>query len=229
MSINLQKELEAYKDQVCWYVRFNSGMLKNSLIAFENKDMTIAIDILRQKEYIVSQYEILHERGILLIALYQPVASDLRTIACCLGMITSAERAGRYGKDIAELITGEGLLDNNTHVPDVVGKLIKTGNETVSMINLVCNCFTSGDTSLLLTLSESENLIDYSYLEIYKSCIKAMKTDTSVIESFCAYLLINRYIERCGDHACRMGELVFYMQTGKKVNIDDIEGICNNL
>ncbi len=45
----------------------------------------------------------LEEEALQLIALYQPMASDMRTIACCLKMIADLNRIGRYGKDIAKV------------------------------------------------------------------------------------------------------------------------------
>ncbi|MDU9376684.1 Phosphate-specific transport system accessory protein PhoU [Methanocorpusculaceae archaeon Sp1] len=212
-------ELGSYKDQVNWYGRFALGMLKNSLMAFETIDREVAADVVRQKEYIASQYDLLNERGVLLIALNQPMAADLRLIACSLDMITSSERVGRYGKDVGELLV---QFENRDHVARLASQLSKMGTITVSMLDVVYNSFATGDTESLSALSAMEEEVDQMYDVIYADCVAAMEADVSVVPQCSAYHMINRYLERCADHACRMGEKVYYMQTGKRVAIDHV-------
>ncbi len=104
MNTYFHVELDSYKSEVTWYGRFALTMLKNSLLAYESADLMIAADIIRQKEYVNNQYEMLNERGLLLIALNQPMAKDLRMISSCMDIVTSSERIGRYAKDITELV-----------------------------------------------------------------------------------------------------------------------------
>ncbi|MCZ9312690.1 MAG: phosphate uptake regulator PhoU [Methanocorpusculum sp.] len=212
-------ELGSYKDQVNWYGRFALGMLKNSLMAFETIDREIATDVVRQKEYIASQYDLLNERGVLLIALNQPVATDLRLIACSLDMITSSARVGRYGKDIGELIV---QFTDREHVTPIAKEITEMGDVTNSMLEIVYNCFATGEIEPLGSLSTMEKSIDEMYKVIYDDCVTAMGQYVSVVPQCSAYHMINRYLERCADHACRMGEKVYYMQTGKRTSIDGI-------
>jgi len=97
-----------------------AGMLGDSVRALEEDDRELA-ELVRQKKTDLSvQTNELEEELYRLIALYQPVAKDMRTIACSLRLISSAERIGRYGKDIANVV-------RNTHgdsrVPDLVRAL----------------------------------------------------------------------------------------------------------
>ncbi|HJJ97415.1 MAG TPA: phosphate uptake regulator PhoU [Methanocorpusculum sp.] len=212
-------ELGSYKDQVNWYGRFALGMLKNSLMAFETVDREIAADVVRQKEYIASQYDLLNERGVLLIALNQPMATDLRVIACSLDMITSSERVGRYGKDIGELVV---QFRDRAHVVPLAKQISEMGGVTTSMLEIVYNSFAAGEVASLGSLAGMEESVDGMYSVIYDDCVAVMEQDVSVVPQCSAYHMINRYLERCADHACRMGERVYYMQTGKRVSIDGI-------
>lgn len=209
-------ELGSYKDQVNWYGRFALGMLKNSLMAFATIDREVAADVVRQKEYIASQYDLLNERGVLLIALNQPMATDLRLIAGSLDMITSSERVGRYGKDVGELIA---QFENRTHVVPIANQLGEMGGVTTSMLEIVYNSFATGEVAALSPLLDMEDAVDGMYDAIYENCVAAMVADVSVVPQCSAYHMINRYLERCADHACRMGEKVYYMQTGKRLPI----------
>lgn len=212
-------ELGSYKDQVNWYGRFALGMLKNSLMAFETIDREVAADVVRQKEYIASQYDLLNERGVLLIALNQPMATDLRVIACSLDMITSSERVGRYGKDIGELLV---QFTDREHVAPLAKQISSMGDVTSSMLEIVYNSFAAGETESLASLSDMEDSVDGMYNVLYDDCVAAMEQDVSVVPQCSAYHMINRYLERCADHACRMGEKVYYMQTGKRMSIESI-------
>ena len=107
MSDHFHDELASYKDEVIWYGRFALDVLRNAAAAFEAGDTKVAASILRQKTYVSSQYELLYSKAILLIALNQPMAADLRLISCSMDMVTSSERIGRYGKDIAELVSAD--------------------------------------------------------------------------------------------------------------------------
>ncbi|MPL93757.1 Phosphate-specific transport system accessory protein PhoU [bioreactor metagenome] len=208
-------ELDAYKNEVNWYGRFSLTLLKNSLLAFESSDLMIAADIIRQKEYVNNQYEILNERGILLIALNQPMAKDLRMISSCMDIVTSSERIGRYAKDITELVVAS--------VPaEIPPDLMREGEAAVSILNSVYTAFESGDMSLLKGCIVIEEEIDTLYARIYKDLVKGMEDGRMSIPFGSACHLVNRYLERCGDHACRMAEKVYYLQTGKRAPLEEI-------
>jgi len=208
-------ELDAYKNEVNWYGRFALALLKNSLMAFESTDLMIAADIIRQKKYVNNQYEILNERGILLIALNQPMAKDLRTISSCMDIVTSSERVGRYAKDITELVAAS--------IPEEIPpSLHRMGEAAVSILNDVYTAFESGDVSRLQGCARIEDEIDHLYAALYKEIVTAMEEGRMTIPFGSACHMVNRYLERCGDHACRMAEKVYYMQTGKRVPLEEM-------
>ncbi|ABN07284.1 phosphate uptake regulator, PhoU [Methanocorpusculum labreanum Z] len=215
MNTYFHVELDSYKSEVTWYGRFALTMLKNSLLAYESADLMIAADIIRQKEYVNNQYEMLNERGLLLIALNQPMAKDLRMISSCMDIVTSSERIGRYAKDITELVAAS--------VPDKIPPALhREGEATVSILNEVYTAFESGDVSRLQGCADIEGEIDTLYASLYKEIVTAMEGGSMTIPFGSACHLVNRYLERCGDHACRMAEKVYYLQTGKRVPLEEI-------
>lgn len=216
MSDHYHSELESYKDEVIWYGRFALDVLKNAVSAFEAGDTRVASGIIRQKTYVSSQYEHLYGKGILLIALNQPMAADLRLISCAMDVITSSERIGRYGKDIAELISPEG---EKYFLPE---KLYEAGELTGKILENVYNVFESGDLTLLQECAEIEDRVDTLYAEVYAGLVSEIEERTLSVAYGCACLMMNRYLERCADHACRMGEKMYYLQTGKHLSLSEI-------
>ena len=217
MSDHYHAELASYKDEVIWYGRFALDVLKHSVSAFEAGDTRVASDIIRQKAYVSSQYEHLYGKGILLIALNQPMAADLRLISCAMDVVTSSERIGRYGKDIAELVSAE---TEKYFIPD---KLYEMGELTGKNLEHIYNVFASDDLSLLKECASIEDTVDRLYNEVYAELVTQIEEKTVSVAYGCACLMMNRYLERCSDHACRMGEKMYYMQTGKHVPLSEIQ------
>ena len=217
MSDHYHAELASYKDEVIWYGRFALDVLKHSVSAFEAGDTRVASDIIRQKAYVSSQYEHLYGKGILLIALNQPMAADLRLISCAMDVVTSSERIGRYGKDIAELVSAE---TEKYFIPD---KLYEMGELTGKNLEHIYNVFASDDLSLLKECASIEDTVDHLYNEVYAELVTQIEEKTVSVAYGCACLMMNRYLERCSDHACRMGEKMYYMQTGKHVPLSEIQ------
>jgi len=217
MSDHFHAELASYKDEVIWYGRFALDVLKHSVSAFEAGDTRVASDIVRQKSYVSSQYEHLYGKGILLIALNQPMAADLRLISCAMDVVTSSERIGRYGKDIAELVSAE---TEKYFLPE---KLYEMGELTGKNLEHIYNVFASDDLSLLKECASIEDTVDRLYNEVYAELVTQIEEKTVSVAYGCACLMMNRYLERCSDHACRMGEKMYYMQTGKHVPLSEIQ------
>ena len=217
MSDHFHAELASYKDEVIWYGRFALDVLKHSVSAFEAGDTRVASDIVRQKSYVSSQYEHLYGKGILLIALNQPMAADLRLISCAMDVVTSSERIGRYGKDIAELVSAE---TEKYFLPE---KLYEMGELTGKNLEHIYNVFASDDLSLLKECASIEDTVDRLYNEVYAELVTQIEEKTVSVAYGCACLMMNRYLERCSDHACRMGEKMYYMQTGKHLPLAEIE------
>ena len=217
MSDHFHAELASYKDEVIWYGRFALDVLKHSVSAFEAGYTRVASDIVRQKSYVSSQYEHLYGKGILLIALNQPMAADLRLISCAMDVVTSSERIGRYGKDIAELVSAE---TEKYFLPE---KLYEMGELTGKNLEHIYNVFASDDLSLLKECASIEDTVDRLYNEVYAELVTQIEEKTVSVAYGCACLMMNRYLERCSDHACRMGEKMYYMQTGKHVPLSEIQ------
>ncbi|MCK9314423.1 MAG: phosphate signaling complex protein PhoU [Methanocorpusculum sp.] len=214
MNAYFHVELDSYKCEVTWYGRFALTMLKNALLGFESADRKIAEDVIRQKNYVTNQYDILGERGILLIALNQPMAKDLRLISSCMDVVTSSERIGRYGKDIAELIFDYDVRQ----IPPQLHQMVEA---TISILEIMYNAFESDDVSRLADCVKIEERIDELYASLYADLVSSMENGTISIPFGSACHLVNRYLERCADHACRIGEKVYYMETGKRVPLEE--------
>jgi len=193
----------------------STAMLSTAVESLKNLDLEKATWVNAQKKELAKMNVDLEEEALQLIALYQPMARDMRTIACCLKMIVDLNRIGRYGKDIAN-VTRE--IAPGPHIKKIIS--IPHMNELVQgMIVDDFTAFKTGDISLLKGFSERDNDVDSLRYSIFRECLSYMMEDPANITICTHYIMVARYLERCGDHACDMAEEIHYMVTGQRVEL----------
>jgi phosphate transport system protein len=149
-----------------------------------------------------------------LIALYAPVASDLRTITSSLEITTDLDRIGRYSKDIAE--AAEKLRGMSWESLGKIGNLTRMAELTIQMIETSVNAFTQRQLDPVRDIVRTDDAIDTLHDEVFQELVEKM-TDQSVSPRVGAqYILINRYFERLADHAVNIGLDVIYMITAQR-------------
>ena len=211
-------EIARTREKVLAMGHFAAGMLKDSVRALEENDRELAEQVRERKTELSVQMNELEDELYRLIALFQPVAKDMRTIACSLRLISSAERIGRYGKDIANIV-------RNTHddprVPDLVRALsIPTMAEIVrGMIEDSLEAYETENLALVADHSARDDAVDALRHTIFRDGVTYMMEDPRTITRCTNYLMVARYLERCGDHACKIAEKVTYMVTGEHIEI----------
>ncbi|MGF3585462.1 MAG: phosphate signaling complex PhoU family protein, partial [Thermoplasmatota archaeon] len=88
------------------------------------------------------------------------------------------------------------------------------------MINDVLYAFETGDISKFNDFIDREKTVDELRYSIFRECLSYMMEDPRVITRCTYYIMVARYLERCGDHACKIAEKIVYMVTGQRVEID---------
>lgn len=208
-------ELKELKRDVIKMGELAVFMLEKSIESLKKQDVELAESIIKKKIKIAHMDENIEENALRLMALYQPMAIDLRTIACILKMITYLTRIGRYAKDIANVAKE---LSEKPHVGKLVSMPYMT-EEVTSMISDALNAFETGDLSYLKNFYERDENVDSMRFSTFRECVTYMMEDPKTITQCSHYIMISRYLERCGDHACKIAEKVHYMITGERIDI----------
>jgi len=209
-------ELNQTKKDVDTMGHLAQEMLSRSVEALKQIDIEKADWVISNKAKLADMDDDIEEKALRLMALYQPMAGDLREIACILKLITYLNRIGRYGKDIAKLVVE---FEKDGHVKKLVS-LPHMAELVTGMINDSLYAFETGDISKFNDFIDRETTVDELRYSIFRECLTYMMEDPSVITRCTYYLIIARYLERCGDHACKMAEKIIYMVTGERVEID---------
>ena len=216
MVEKFHNELDQVKKDVIEMGQLANEMLQKSVKALKERDEEMANWVLLNKTKIAEMDDRIEEKAFRLIALYQPMAKDMREIACILKLITYLTRIGRYGKDIAKIVEqfhSKGHVKRLIHIPHMA-------DIVCSMIDDALFAFAKEDVSKFNDFIERECIVDEMRYSIYRECITYMLEDQRVIARCMDYTMVARYLERCADHACKMAEKITYMITGERVEID---------
>lgn len=93
------------------------------------------------------------------------------------------------------------------------------GDIVVGMLEDAIKAYESEDLSLIDYMWKRDDKVDYLYHAILKECIFHMIRNPKAASYYAHYLLVARYLERCGDHVCKISEKIYYMVTGERILI----------
>lgn len=146
-----------------------------------------------------------------LILQQQPVAKDLRVISSALKMVTDMERIGDNSGDIAEIIVLENISasDDKLCIQDMA-------QATIKMVTGSIDAFVKRDIELAKKVIEYDDIVDDYFNKMKKQLIELLAKQGTNAEYALDLLMIAKYFERIGDHACEIAKWVLYSITGKK-------------
>ncbi|MFO8133551.1 MAG: phosphate signaling complex protein PhoU [Thermoplasmatota archaeon] len=208
-------ELDELKKRVLDMGHLAKDMLHDGVAALREQNVELADNVYQRKYTLAEMDEKIEEDALRLIALYQPMAKDMRTIGCCLKMITYLTRIGRYGKDISNI--AKQLAD-----VDHVSKLVSIpymAEKACEMVEDALQAFKTEDLELIADFENRDDDVDALRYSIFRECISYMVEEAKYITRCAHYIMVARYIERCADHACKIAEKVHYMVTGERIEV----------
>jgi len=211
-----RESLEKLKMEVLDMGNLAVNMLSEAIESMKTIDVGKANEVYALKDKLMDYDDQIEIKALNLISLYQPVARDIRSLACILKLITYITRIGRYGKDIAKIVIKE--LDGKEHIKKIV-HIPKMTEDVISMINDAINAFKYSEIEFIRDMAERDDVVDEMRMEIFRECLTYMMENPKNISVCTAYILISRYLERCGDHAAKMCEKIHYMVTGERIEI----------
>ncbi len=186
-------------------------MLDKSIEALQNRDIKLASEV-EDLDDIVDKYNLdIETKALRLLALQQPMARDLRTIAAAMKIITDVERAGDYAVDISKVaieLAGRPLFKPLEDIP-------KMAQWVREMLRETLNAFVTRDLQLVQHMVALDDKVDHLYHALYDELLSYIHNDPSIADQAVGLLLIARYMERIADHITNIGERIYYMETGE--------------
>jgi phosphate transport system protein len=152
-------------------------------------------------------------RAVQLIALRAPMAGDLRDVVAALKISGVVERIGDYAKNIAKRVR---LMDNLGKI-EPLSLLPEMARIAATMVHDVLDAFIARDAEAAERVIERDKALDDFYDSVFRTLLTHMMENPNTIGQSAHLLFVAKNIERIGDHATNIAEMVYYAATGQQL------------
>jgi phosphate transport system protein len=212
-----KEEVESLRNDLLKMAHLVEKSIIKSVESLANKDIELARKIIADDDIIDDMEHDIEKRCLRLLALQQPMASDLRAIGTALKIITDLERMADHASDIAKItirLDGQPLIKPLIDIP-------RMANIAESMIHDVLTAFVEGDVELAEEVSKRDDDVDNLYAQIFRELLLIMMEDPRTITQATYLLFVAQYLERVADHVTNLSEWVIYMVTGERKELNE--------
>ena len=185
---------------------------KNAFTALENKDQKLAAAVYKSDRMVDQIDADIEKQAIQMIALRSPVANDLRDIVSTIKISAGLERIGDYAKNLAKRVKVLGHRKTLSVSSALIDQMIK---QIRSMISDVIDAYIARDTDKAIDVWRRDREVDSLYNSLFREMLTYMMEKPQYITSATHLLFIAKNIERAGDHATNIAELVYYINEGE--------------
>ncbi len=187
--------------------------IASSMRALAERDTSLAEQVVMQDRE-VNRLEVeIDDACRRLLVLRQPAASDLRFITTALKIVVDLERIGDLAVNIAER-----AIDLNQSPPlKPVHDLSKLAEVCQKQVRAALDAFVDGDVTKAEAVIKNDDLVDSIYHNLFNELLALMMEDPRNIRRANSLLFVAKHLERLGDHATNVAEMVIYMVRGTDV------------
>jgi phosphate transport system protein len=208
-----EQELRRLREQLLRMGAMVEEIIAGSIKALIDRDSSLATRMI-EFDRRVNQMEVdIDELCLLILAKRQPVASDLRFITMALKLVTDLERIGDLCVNISERV-----VELNAEPPlKPYVDLPRMAEDVQNMLREALDAFVAGDPERAQEVVERDKTIDAYYTQIFRELLTYMMEDVRNIYRATRLQSIAKYLERIGDHATNVAEMVVFMVKGKDI------------
>ncbi len=205
------EELKSLREEILRLGSMVETAIRDSVRSLVERDSELAKEVIK-RDHLINALEVkIDEECIRLIALRQPVASDLRFITTAMKITTDLERMGDLAENIAERaleLNQEPLLKPFVNIP-------KMAEITQEMVRDALDAFVAGCTRLPYEVIRKDDKVDELTETNFRELLELMVKDPNIIPIAVKRTYVAKYLERIADHATNIAEMVIYMCKGK--------------
>ena len=204
---HFREELEALQGRLLEMGGLAEERVRAAVQGLVTRDPALFEKVLLGDEPVNQLHIEVDRRCFRLLALHQPMATDLRAIVAAVKINTDLERVGDLAVNIAEAGTRY-----NSHPP--VKKLIdipQMGDIAQAMLRDALDAFVKRDTRLAHQVLNEDDRLDSLKTQVFRDLLTYMLKDQSTVEPSLDLILVSRHLERIGDHATNIAEDVIFM------------------
>jgi len=167
-----------------------------------------------ERDHTVNRFDVeIDDLSLKLLALRQPAARDLRLITTALKITTDLERIGDMATHIAERaieLAGEVPIKPYIDIP-------RMADVARDMLRRSLDAFVREDTELALSVCLADDTIDQLHEQLFRELLSYMVENPATVSRAMRLLFVSKYLERVGDHATNIAEMVIFMVKGRSI------------
>ena len=159
----------------------------------------------------------IEDKAIKLIAMQQPLATDLRNIFTTTKIVTDLERMADHAVDIAKItirLKDEKYIKQLIDIPRMA-KIVEL------MIKDSLDAYVAGDIEKAYEVCKRDDEVDDIYKEVFKELLQLMLENPKTVNQATQFLFICKFLERIADHTTNICEWTIYLITGEKVDLNE--------
>ena len=206
-------ELDSLKNHIIKMATIVDDQVERAFQALETKDLELC-GIVKNTDREVDAYDnLIQTQTENLLALYQPVATDLRFLITAIMVNNQLERCG----DIAVNIAQRAKKADNYKDIITESQILEMGKISRIMVKDAIDSFINLDTVLAKSVMERDDIVDKLNKKVFELLVEKMVSHPECIKPGAHLLILTRHIERLADHATNIAENVVYMVEARLV------------
>ena len=208
-----EAELESLRERVLLMGAKIEEMIKSSIRALVERDSVLAQRMI-EFDHQINRLELdTDDLCLRILAKRQPVASDLRFITIALKLVTDLERIGDLAVNICERVLE--LNEEPPLRPNLSMQLMADAAE--AMVHDALDAFVQGDPERAQQVIARDKVVNDQYSQMVRELLTYMMEDPRNIYRATRLQSVGKYLERIGDHATNLAEMVVFMVKGKDI------------
>jgi len=189
----------------------------DSIVCITRRDVNLAQSIIAHDDKLDQMQIDIERKAIKLIALRQPVAQDLRRTVAAMKISSNLERCGDLAKNIAKRAL---VVSEAEPMTPLTRSIERMGHLVTGRLKDVLDAYTSSNVSRAVGVWWRDEEVDEHYNSLFRELLTYMMADPRTITS-CAHLLfVAKNLERIGDHATNIAEIIHFELTGEDMITD---------
>jgi phosphate transport system protein len=191
--------------------------IAESIKALSRRDVALAKKVIEADQKLDDMQRDIERKAIRLIALRQPMAQDLRRAVGAMKIAASLERVGDMSKNIAKRAL---VLAETEPMTGLSASIERMGKLVLGRIKEVIDAYSRQDVEAALAVWERDTEVDEHYNALFRELLTYMMGDPRTIGAGTHLLFAAKNLERIGDHATNIAEMVHFEATGRDVGED---------
>jgi len=210
MTKHIERQLESLKERILRLGTLVEEAISKSITALINRDTALAQRVIANDSEIDAMEVEVEEECLKILALYQPVAADLRFVVAVLKINNDLERMGDLARNIAKRVT---QLEGGDPY-DLPPEIRTMATQAQEMVRQCLDAVVKRDPTLARQVREEDDIVDEARQRIQRRVMQGIKEHPENVENLLRINSVAKHIERITDMATNIAEDVVYMVEG---------------